>query len=72
MVIAAKNVRAYFVFIDSIALPFVVVRFVETLFLDKVAYVEVLERDRRFLGQKLGVGCLSSARSASDDDDGTL
>ena len=69
---ADKGHVAYLVLIYSVALPFFVVLLIKTLLLDEITDVYVLQGDRRFLGQELGVGRLAGARGAGYDNDGSL
>lgn len=64
-----KEGKRYPIFIDGIGLPFVVVLFVEAVFLDPLADVDGLERDRRLVYKEVSMSGFASAWSAGEDDD---
>lgn len=63
---------AHLVLVDGIALPVLVIRLVEALLLDQVAYIDVFQGNGGLLREKFGMGGLSRAGRARDDDDGAL
>lgn len=63
-----KERETYPVFVDGVGLPFFVVLFVETAFLDPLADIDGSEGDGRLADEEIGMGGLASAWSTGEDD----
>lgn len=59
----------YLVFVDIVALPFLVELLIEAFFFDQVANVDVFQGNWRFLCEELCVCGFARAWCAGDDDD---